>query len=138
MTFRRLYVTSSHRKYDLVLKVLPQDVIITIRVVNNITLSAAEVPPSFQLCSSRWVLINRLLDTLTMGGRRPSVLMVSMLSLLPQDEPAGSVFLSLFLCCLPQNMQDHLATRQFDSPTRWWRLLICCGTPAATDRPPPR
>ena len=42
--------------------------------------------------------------------------MDSMLSLLPQDEPAGSLFLGLFLRRLPQDMRDHLSTRQFDTP----------------------
>ena len=42
--------------------------------------------------------------------------MDSMLSLLPQDEPAGSLFLGLFLHRLPQDMRDHLSTRQFDTP----------------------
>ena len=48
--------------------------------------------------------------------RFAALMMDSMLSLLPQDEPAGSLFLGLYMRRLPQDMRDHLATRQFDSP----------------------
>ena len=122
-TFRRLSVLSSHAKYDLVLEALPQDVIITIRDLVNTVTDGTHMPYQqlkYRLLSSyapsRWALINRLLDTPTLGDRRPSVLMDSMLSLLPQDEPAGSLFLGLYMRRLPQDMRDHLATRQFDSP----------------------
>ena len=48
--------------------------------------------------------------------RFAALMMDSMLSLLPQEEPVGSLFLGLYMRRLPQDMRDHLATRQFDSP----------------------
>ena len=122
-SFRRLNITASFAKYDLVLEALPQDVIISIRDLVNTITESTHMPYQqlkYRLLSSyspsRWSLINRLLDTPPLGDRRPSVLMDSMLSLLPQDEPAGSLFLGLFLRRLPQDMRDHLSTRQFDTP----------------------
>ena len=122
-SFRRLNITASFAKYDLVLEALPQDVIISIRDLVNTITESTHMPYQqlkYRLLSSyspsRWSLINRLLDTPPLGDRRPSVLMDSMLSLLPQDEPAGSLFLGLFLRHLPQDMRDHLSTRQFDTP----------------------
>ena len=122
-SFRRLNITASFAKYDLVLEALPQDVIISIRDLVTTITESTHMPYQqlkYRLLSSyspsRWSLINRLLDTPPLGDRRPSVLMDSMLSLLPQDEPAGSLFLGLFLRRLPQDMRDHLSTRQFDTP----------------------
>ena len=123
LSFCRLNITTSFAKYDLVLEALPQDVIISIRVLVNTITETSHMPYKqlkYRLLSSyspsQWLLINRLLDTLLLGDHQPSVLMDSMLSLLPQHEPAGSLFLGLFLCCLPQDMRDHLSTRQFNIP----------------------
>ena len=78
-------------------------------------IDGAERTPSRRRCDhlpAAW----QLLDTPPFGDCWPSVLMDSMLSLLQQDEPAGSLFLGIFLRRLPQDMRDHLSTRQFDTP----------------------
>jgi len=122
-TFRRLNVTDNHVKYDMVLEALPPDVIITVRdLVNDIkdTTPRPYNELKFRLLSSyspsRWALVNRLLDTQPLGDGRPSILMDYMLSLLPEGEPPGDIFLSLFLRRLPQDMREHLAARPFDTP----------------------
>ena len=122
-TFRRLNVTDNHTKYDMVLEALPADVIITVRdLVNDIkdTTPRPYNELKFRLLSSyspsRWALVNRLLDTQPLGDGRPSILMDYMLSLLPEGEPPGDIFLSLFLRRLPQDMREHLASRPFDTP----------------------
>ena len=63
-------------------------------------------------------------------------LMDSMLSLLPQDEPAGSLFLGLCLRRLPQDMRDHLSTRQFDTPHQMAETADLLWEAAATHRSP--
>ena len=74
-----------------------------------------------------WSLINRLLDIPLLEDRRPSVLIYSMLSLLPQGEPAGSLFLSLFLRRRPLDMRDQMSTRQTAD-----LLWDTCGHPHVT------
>ena len=43
--------------------------------------------------------------------------MDAMLALLPEDEVPGSLFLELFMECLPIEMRDHLVTNEFKNPT---------------------
>ena len=67
--------------------------------------------------------------------RFAALMMDSMLSLLPQDEPAGSLFLGLYMRRLPQDMRDHLATHQFDSPHEMAETTDLLWDAAATGRP---
>jgi len=120
--FRLNNVTSSQRKYDYALSKMPNDVIVQLLDLmddleeNNINpyerlkerLISAFVP-------SIWEKARRILKHPPLGDQRPSALMSQMLALLPPGENAGTLFLTLFLDRLPQNIREHLATRNFDS-----------------------
>jgi hypothetical protein len=121
--FQRARVTDSHTKYDYVLMKLPESVLASVKdVVRAVTDATAD--PYLELknrlvssyTQSKWQLANRLLDHPDIGDMRPSMLMDSMLSLLPPGDQPGTLFLAMYLRRLPTNMRDQLGALEFKSP----------------------
>jgi hypothetical protein len=121
--FRRGNVTQSLVKYDFVLmKLLPavvQAVRDLIQAVDDTMPDAYEQLKGRLVCSfgqSMWQQANAIIDHPGVGDTRPSALMNSMLSLLPEGERPGILFLAHFLRRLPAEIRNHLAGAKFDSP----------------------
>lgn len=121
--FRRHHVVNSLTKFDCLLEKLPNEVLISIRDVirgidddtdNPYGLVKERLLASFK--PSPRSQINKIIDHAELGGGKPSILMSSMLALLPDGEPAGLLFEGLFLRRLPAEMREHLAARTFATP----------------------
>jgi hypothetical protein len=120
--FRRAGVTASIVRYDYVLMKLPEDVLRSVRdlvqAVTDDTVDAYE-QLKYRLLSSygmsKWQLAGRIIDYAVAPDARPSSLLDGMLSLLPTGEQPGVIFMALFLKKLPQDVRDHLCSRNFDS-----------------------
>ena len=140
MSFCRLNITTSFAKYDLVLEALPQDVIISIRVLVNTITETSHMPYKqlkYRLLSSyspsQWLLINRLLDTPLLGDHQPSVLMDSTYALPAASARARGIAFSRPLSLLPPPRHArsplHQAVRHPSSDGR--------DSPPAVGRPRP-
>jgi hypothetical protein len=121
--FRRGNVTQSLVKYDFVLMKLPPAVVQAVRdliqSVDDATPDAYEQLKGRLVGSfgqSMWQQANAIIDHPGVGDTRPSALMNSMLSLLPEGERPGILFLAHFLRRLPAEIRNHLAGAKFDSP----------------------
>jgi hypothetical protein len=121
--FRRGNVTDSLVKYDYVLMKLPPAVVQAVRdliqAVDDTTPDAFEQLKSRLVGSfgqSKWQQANAIIDHPGVGDTRPSALMNSMLSLLPEGERPGVLFLAHFLRWLPTEIRNHLAGATFESP----------------------
>jgi hypothetical protein len=120
--FRRAGVASSIVRYDYMLMKLPEDVLRSVRdlvqAVTDDTPDAYE-QLKYRLLSSygmsKWQLAGRIIDYAVAPDARPSSLLDGMLSLLPTGEQPGVIFMALFLKKLPQDVRDHLCSRNFDS-----------------------
>jgi hypothetical protein len=119
--FRRSNITVSSTMYDHVLMKLPQDVVMSVRDLVN-SVEPTTLDPYEQLkarltdcyAKTRWQQCFALLDLPPLGDRRPSHLMNEMLALLPTGSNRDdTIFLGLFLRCLPVNMRDHLAAGDY-------------------------
>ena len=62
---------------------------------------------------SKWARARRLLRHPPLGDQKPSALMAQMLALQPPGEHVSTLFLTLFLDRLPQNIRDNLASFNF-------------------------
>jgi hypothetical protein len=121
--FNRARITVSHTKYEHVVMRLPAAVSISVRAL-LLGVTAETEDPYEQLKTrliadfgkTRWQRAFSLLDHPDVGDRRPSRLMGDMLALLPAGEPAGTLFLAMYLRRLPASMRDHLATADFATP----------------------
>jgi hypothetical protein len=110
-------------KYDFVLIKLPPAVVQAVRdliqSVDDTTPDAYEQLKGRLVGSfgqSMWQQANAIIDHPGVGDTRPSALMNSMLSLLPEGERPGILFLAHFLRRLPAEIRNHLAGAKFDSP----------------------
>jgi hypothetical protein len=120
--FRRAGVMTSIIRYDYVLMKLPEEVLRSVRDlvqgVSDETTDAYE-QLKYRLLSSygmsKWQLAGRIIDFSVTPGSRPSTLLDGMMSLLPTGEQPGVLFMALFLKKLPQDVRDHLCSRNFDS-----------------------
>jgi hypothetical protein len=115
-------VTSSIIRYDYVLMKLPEDVLCSVRdLVQNVTDDTHDAYEQlkYRLLSSygmsKWQLAGRIIDYSVAPDARPSSLLDGMLSLLPTREQPGVIFMALFLKKLPQDVRDHLCSRNFDT-----------------------
>ena len=117
-------VTRSLTKYNHCLARMPAEVAATLRELAR-RVAAGLVPDpylemkaklmgSFQ--KSPWQLAFELLDAPDLGDRRPSVMMDSMLALLPPGEVPSLMFLAMFLRRLPADMRDQLAAQNLREP----------------------
>ena len=61
-------------------------------------------------------LLSQLLATVEMGDQRPTDMMNTMLSQLPPDEPAGKLFLALYLQRLLGPLREQVAAKHFTDP----------------------
>ena len=61
-------------------------------------------------------LLSQLLDTVELGDWRPTDMMNTMLSQLLPDEPAGKLFLALYLQRLPASLRKRVAAKHFSDP----------------------
>jgi hypothetical protein len=117
--FRRARISVSTTMYDHVLMKLPETVIMAIRsLIQTIEADPTLADTSYQrlktalLCSfgkTKWQMAYALLDHPDLGDRRPSVMMAEMLSLRYETTAPDSLFLALFLRCLPDSIREHLA-----------------------------
>jgi hypothetical protein len=121
--FRRARVIDSHVKYDYVLMKLPESVLTSVKdVVRAVTDTTADPYAELKArlvssyTQSKWQLANRLLDHPDIGDMRPSMLMDSMLSLLPPGDQPGTLFQAMFLRRLPTTMRDQLGALEFKTP----------------------
>jgi hypothetical protein len=115
-------INSSIVRYDYVLMKLPEDVLRSVRdLVQAVTDETTEAYEQlkYRLLSSygmsKWQLAGRIIDFTVSADARPSTLLDGMLSLLPTGEQPGVIFMALFLKKLPQDVRDHLCSRNFDS-----------------------
>jgi hypothetical protein len=120
--FRRARINSSIVRYDYVLMKLPEDVLRSVRdLVQAVTDETADAYEQlkYRLLSSygmsKWQLAGRIIDFTVSADARPSTLLDGMLSLLPTGEQPGVIFMALFLKKLPQDVRDHLCSRNFES-----------------------
>lgn len=120
--FRRHNVLSSINRFDYVLEKLPNEVLSSIR---DIVRTSEDTADPYTLIKDRllacnkptvWQQVNKIIDHAELGGSRPSALMSSMLSLLPEDEKPGFLFLGHFMRRLPTELREHLAAKHFDTP----------------------
>ncbi len=121
--FRRAHITASLTKFDYIMEKLPDEVMVSIKDIVRAVTDDTEDPYGMvkeRLLSSfkpsPWALANKLLDFPEIGGGKPSVMMASMLALLPEGESAGYLFKTVFLRRLPAEMREHLVAREFTSP----------------------
>jgi hypothetical protein len=121
--FRRARVTDSHSKYDYILMKLPESVLASVKDVVQAVTDATADPYSelkarlvSSYTQSKWQLANRLLDHPDIGDMRPSMLMDSMLSLLPPGDQPGTLFQAMYLRRLPTTMRDQLGALEFKTP----------------------
>ena len=61
-------------------------------------------------------LLSQLLAAVELGDRRPTDMMNTMLSQLPPDEPAGKLFLALYLQRLPAPLRERVGAKHFTDP----------------------
>jgi hypothetical protein len=120
--FRRAGVNSSIVRYDYVLMKLPEDVLRSVRdLVQSVTDETRDAYDQlkYRLLSSygmsKWQLAGRIIDYSVPADARPSTLLDGMMSLLPTGEQPGVIFMALFLKKLPQDVRDHLCSRNFDA-----------------------
>ena len=87
----------------------------------------AAIPNPYQLLKTRLlkpyaptdtVLLSQLLAAVELGDRWPTDMMNTMLSQLPTDEPAGKLFLALYLQRLPAPMHEQVAAKHFTDPQK--------------------
>jgi hypothetical protein len=122
-SFRRARVTDSHVKYDYILMKLPESVLTSVKDVVRAVTDETEDPYKeikqrlvSSYTQSKWQLANRLLDHPDIGDMRPSMLMDSMLSLLPPGDQPGTLFLAMYLRRLPTTIRDQLGAIEFNTP----------------------
>jgi hypothetical protein len=80
---------------------------------------------------SKWQLAGCIIDYDVLPDARTSSLLDGMLSLRPTGEQPGVLFMALFLKKLPQDVRDHLCSRNFDSVRTWPFSRTRCGTQGA-------
>ena len=121
-SFRRFRVTDSMVKFDCVMDKLPNDTLSAIkdivRVVDNLPDPYQQVKQRLLSCHKPtvWKQVAKVIFHPELGGSRPSALMASMMSNLPEGEEPGFLFLGLFLHRLPADLREHLAAREFNTP----------------------
>jgi hypothetical protein len=120
--FRRANVSASIVRYDYVLMKLPEDVLRSVRdLVQSVTDDTQDAYEQLKYrllssyCMSKWQLAGRIIDYAVAPDARPSSLLDGMLSLLPTGEQPSMLFMALLLKKLPQDVRDHLCSRNFDS-----------------------
>ena len=117
-------VTRSLTKYNHCLARMPAEVAATLRELARRVAAGLVIDPYLELKNkllgsyqkSPWQLAFELLDAPNLGDRRPSVLMDSMLALLPPGEVPSLLFLAMFLRRLPADMRDQLAAQNIRDP----------------------
>ena len=121
--FRRALILDSLARFDYVMEKLPNEVLISVRDIVRTVDDTTENPNGLlkdrllaTLKPSAWSLVNKIIDYPELGGSRPSIMMAGMLSLLPEGEKAGMLFMALFLRRLPDHMREQLAAIKFDGP----------------------
>jgi len=118
---RRARITREMTKYNHILTKLPEDVIISVRVlITQIEASPVLEGEPYQMLKTalltpygktKWQMAYALLDHLDLGDRRPSTMMAEMLSLRYETTEPDTLFLALFLRRLPAFIRDHLAAK---------------------------
>ena len=120
VAFDQHKIASSIAKYRCLMLALPQEVVTPHRCFLQ-TITAA-TPDPYECLKTRLlqtyaptdsVLLSQLLAAVELGDRRPSDMMNTMLSQLPPDEPAGKLFLALYLQRLPATMRERVAGKHF-------------------------
>ena len=121
--FRRAIIVDSLAKFDYVMEKLPNEILVSVRDIIRSMDDTTDNPYGLlkdrllaTLKPSAWSLVNRIIDFPELGGSRPSVMMAGMLSLLPEGEEAGMLFMALCLRRLPDHMREQLAAIKFNSP----------------------
>lgn len=121
--FRRHRIVSSIDKFDAVLEKVPNSVLKNVRDVVKQVDETTENPYGllkerllFSFKPSPRSLAKRLVDFRELGGDKPSQLMAAMLSLLPEGEPAGFIFMELFLRRMPVEIREHLIGSKLTDP----------------------
>ena len=120
--FQTANITISRTKFNHIVQKLPQNIMVSVRSLLTNTTSQtpyedlkAKLVSSYTL--SHWQRVARVIHHPGLGDRRPTALMDAMLTLLPDDEVPGSLYLGLFLQRLPGEMRDHLVAGEFKNPS---------------------
>ena len=116
-------VIGSVSRYRCLVLALSQEVVTPHhRFLQTIT---AATPNPYELLKTRLLqtyaptdtaLLTQLLAAVELGDRRPTDMMNTMLSQLPPDEPAGKLFLALYLQRLPAPLRERVAAKHFTDP----------------------
>ena len=116
-------VVGSVSRYRCLVLALSQEVVTPHRrFLQTIT---AATPNPYELLKTRLLqtyaptdtaLLTQLLAAVELGDRRPMDMMKTMLSQLPPDEPAGKLFLALYLQRLPAPLRERVAAKHFTDP----------------------
>ena len=132
--FRRSHIVSSQDKWDYTLPKLPTDVL---NNISNVVDSLTDATPNpYELAKNHlletytpthWQLAQQLLTFPHVAGVCPTTLMNQLLSLLPPGDHPDTMFLLLFLGCLPANISAQLTAPSATCGT-WRPMLTRSGT----------
>jgi len=123
-TFNRNGVTDSRLKFDLVLPALSDEIL---DQLGGVLRSASVVRDPYLSLKNRLLemfqpakldLMNQLIWGPELGGRKPSLMMESMLALLPEGEQDGLLFKAHFIARLPADFKDQVAVHFEDMDSR--------------------
>ena len=123
-TFNRHDVVDSRLKFDFVLPALAPE---TLEQVRTVLHAATESVDPYTALKSRLLELYtpnalelgfQLLHSPELGDRRPSTMMETMLSLLPDGEKDGILFRCIFLSRLPSDIRDHVASKAKEMSSR--------------------
>ena len=116
-------IVGSVPRYRCLVLALSQEVVTPHRrFLQTIT---AATPNPYELLKTRLLqtyaptdtaLLTQLLAAVELGDRRPTDMMNTMLSQLPPDEPAGKLFLALYLQRLLAPFRERVAAKHFTDP----------------------
>ena len=135
--FDQHYITGSVLQYRWLVLALSLEVVTPNHCFLQ-TITAA-TPNPYELLMTRLLqtsaptdtaLLSQLLAAVELGDWRPTDMMNTMLSQLPPDEPAGKLFLALYLQWLPASLRLFCGTPSL-LWNSWWILdpaSVCCLT----------
>ena len=121
--FDQHYITGSVLQYRCLVLALSLEVVTPNHCFLQ-TITAA-TPNPYELLMTRLLqtsaptdtaLLSQLLAAMELGDWRRTDMMNTMLSQLPPDEPAGNLFLALYLQWLPASLREGVAAKHFTDP----------------------
>ena len=116
-TFHRLNVVDLNLQFDLTLPALQES---TVAQLQDILQAADNLPYPYESLKAELLRqhspnmleqLNRIIYSPELGGQLPSQLMQTLLTHLPAGEPAGLLFMHLFLLRLPEVLREQVSKK---------------------------